>query len=85
MKKIIFSALLAVAHISSIVTAHAEEKPRVVNIGFQKANIFALLKYRARSTVNSKSRDCRALGGISGGTANAGRAQHRQHRSGRNG
>lgn len=42
MKKIIFSALLAAAHFSSIVTAHAEEKPRVVNIGFQKANIFCL-------------------------------------------
>ncbi|WP_432414011.1 sulfonate ABC transporter substrate-binding protein [Pantoea allii] len=46
MKKILFSALLAVAHIGTIVTAQAEEKLNVVNIGFQKANIFALLKYR---------------------------------------
>jgi len=27
-------------------SAQAEEKPKTVNIGFQKANIFALLKYR---------------------------------------
>ncbi len=46
MRKIVISALIALAQLGTFVTAQAEDKPQVVNIGFQKANIFALLKYR---------------------------------------
>ncbi|MFB4359734.1 sulfonate ABC transporter substrate-binding protein [Pantoea sp. BS_8] len=46
MRKIVISALIALAQLGTFVTAQAEDKPQIVNIGFQKANIFALLKYR---------------------------------------
>jgi len=46
MKKTLFSGLLAAALITTLPQAQAETAPKTVNIGFQKANIFALLKYR---------------------------------------
>ncbi|WP_067701959.1 sulfonate ABC transporter substrate-binding protein [Erwinia sp. ErVv1] len=46
MKKVWLSSLMAAALISITSHALAEETPAAVNIGFQKANIFALLKYR---------------------------------------
>jgi sulfonate transport system substrate-binding protein len=46
MKKILLSALIIAAQAGMACNAQAEEKPKTVNIGFQKANIFALLKYR---------------------------------------
>jgi len=46
MKKLLLSALIIAAQAGMACSAQAEEKPKTVNIGFQKANIFALLKYR---------------------------------------
>jgi sulfonate transport system substrate-binding protein len=47
MKKTLFSALLGAMTIGSTFAANAAENtPKTVNIGYQKANIFALLKYR---------------------------------------
>ena len=46
MKKLLLSALIIAAQAGMACNAQAEEKPKTVNIGFQKANIFALLKYR---------------------------------------
>jgi len=47
MKKTLFSALLGAMAIGSTFAANAAENtPKTVNIGYQKANIFALLKYR---------------------------------------
>ncbi len=46
MKKLILSALTAAIMLGSTASAFAETAPKVVNIGYQKANIFALLKYR---------------------------------------
>lgn len=46
MKKILLSGLIAAALSASAFNALAETAPKTVTIGFQKANIFALLKYR---------------------------------------
>ena len=46
MKKILLSGLIAAVLSATITQAMAENAPKTVNIGFQKANIFALLKYR---------------------------------------
>ena len=47
MKNTLFSALLGAMTIGSTFAANAAENtPKTVNIGYQKANIFALLKYR---------------------------------------
>lgn len=46
MKKVLLSGLIAAVLSGSITPAMAEDAPKTVNIGFQKANIFALLKYR---------------------------------------
>lgn len=47
MKKVLFSAMIIAAQAGFAFNAQAAaEKPDTVNIGFQKANIFALLKYR---------------------------------------
>lgn len=47
MKKVLFSAMIIAAQAGFAFNARAAaEKPDTVNIGFQKANIFALLKYR---------------------------------------
>ncbi|QBR51670.1 sulfonate ABC transporter substrate-binding protein [Erwinia sp. QL-Z3] len=46
MKKIVLSGLIAAALSASAFNAMAETAPKQVTIGFQKANIFALLKYR---------------------------------------
>lgn len=46
MKKFILGVLTAAVLLGSFQAAQAETAPKVVNIGYQKANIFALLKYR---------------------------------------
>ncbi|WP_147197795.1 sulfonate ABC transporter substrate-binding protein [Pantoea sp. CCBC3-3-1] len=46
MKKTLFSSLIATAILVTSQAAMAENAPKTVNIGYQKANIFALLKYR---------------------------------------
>lgn len=46
MKKLLLSGLSAAILLGSFNAAWAEEAPKTVNIGYQKANIFALLKYR---------------------------------------
>jgi sulfonate transport system substrate-binding protein len=46
MKKIVLSGLIAAALSASAFNVMAETAPKQVTIGFQKANIFALLKYR---------------------------------------
>lgn len=46
MKKLVLGALTAAVLLGSMQGAFAETLPKVVNIGYQKANIFALLKYR---------------------------------------
>lgn len=46
MKKILLSGLIAAALSAAAFNALAETAPKTVTIGFQKANIFALLKYR---------------------------------------
>ncbi|WP_336749528.1 sulfonate ABC transporter substrate-binding protein [Pantoea vagans] len=46
MKKVLLSALIITAQAGFAFNTQAAEKPETVNIGFQKANIFALLKYR---------------------------------------
>lgn len=46
MKKVLLSALIVAAQAGMIFTTQAEQSPQTVNFGFQKANIFALLKYR---------------------------------------
>ncbi|AYP25642.1 sulfonate ABC transporter substrate-binding protein [Pantoea agglomerans] len=47
MKRVLLSALIIAAQAGlAFNTQAAAEKPEIVNIGFQKANIFALLKYR---------------------------------------
>ncbi|WP_437612400.1 sulfonate ABC transporter substrate-binding protein [Erwinia sp. V71] len=46
MKKTLFSGLLTAVLLSTLPQAQAENAPKTVNIGFQKANIFSLLKYR---------------------------------------
>ncbi len=46
MKKLLLSALFVAAQAAFIFNTQAEEAPKTLNIGFQKANIFALLKYR---------------------------------------
>src|SRR5471032_2781769 len=45
MKKLLLSGLSAAILLGSFNAAWAEEAPKTVNIGYQKANIFALLKY----------------------------------------
>lgn len=45
MKKLLLSVLL-LAQAAFIFNTQAQETPKTLNIGFQKANIFALLKYR---------------------------------------
>lgn len=52
MKKIVLSGLIAAALSASAFNVMAETAPKQVTIGFQKANIFALLKYR--STLDSE-------------------------------
>lgn len=46
MKKLLLSGLSAAILLGSFNAAWAENAPKTVNIGYQKANIFALLKYR---------------------------------------
>lgn len=46
MKKLLLSAVTTAVLMGSLPAAFAETAPKVVNIGYQKANIFALLKYR---------------------------------------
>ena len=46
MTKTLFSHLAAAAILVATQSAMAEDVPKTVNIGYQKANIFALLKYR---------------------------------------
>jgi len=46
MKKLLLSGLSAAILLGSFNVAWAEDAPKTVNIGYQKANIFALLKYR---------------------------------------
>ncbi len=46
MKKTLFSSLIATAILVTSQATMAENSPKTVNIGYQKANIFALLKYR---------------------------------------
>lgn len=46
MKKVLLSALIIAAQAGFAFNIQAADKPDTVNIGFQKANIFALLKYR---------------------------------------
>ncbi len=46
MKKVLLSALIIAAQAGLAFSTQAAEKPETINIGFQKANIFALLKYR---------------------------------------
>jgi len=46
MKKLLLSGLSAAILLASFNAAWAEDAPKTVNIGYQKANIFALLKYR---------------------------------------
>lgn len=46
MKKALLSGVIAAVLLGSFSAAQAEETPETVNIGYQKANIFALLKYR---------------------------------------
>ncbi|AMG56648.1 sulfonate ABC transporter substrate-binding protein [Pantoea vagans] len=46
MKKVLLRALIIAAQAAFAFNTQAAEKPETVNIGFQKANIFALLKYR---------------------------------------
>ena len=47
MKRVLLSALISAAQAGLAFSTQASaEKPDTVNIGFQKANIFALLKYR---------------------------------------
>ncbi|STQ45966.1 Putative aliphatic sulfonates-binding protein precursor [Ewingella americana] len=46
MKKLLLSGLSAAILLGSFNAAWAEDAPKTVNIGYQKANIFALLKYR---------------------------------------
>lgn len=46
MKKILLGAMIVAAQFGIQHAALAEQAPETVNIGFQKANIFALLKYR---------------------------------------
>ena len=46
MKKVLLSALIIAAQAGLAFSIQAAEKPETINIGFQKANIFALLKYR---------------------------------------
>jgi len=45
-KKTLFSSLIATAILVTSQATMAENSPKTVNIGYQKANIFALLKYR---------------------------------------
>ncbi|MFS2225923.1 sulfonate ABC transporter substrate-binding protein [Pantoea sp. B65] len=46
MKKLLLSGMVAAVIFGSLPYAQAESVPKTVNIGYQKANIFALLKYR---------------------------------------
>lgn len=46
MKKTLFSSLVATTILVTTQSVMAENAPKTVNIGYQKANIFALLKYR---------------------------------------
>ena len=46
MKKLLLSGLSAAILLGSFNAVWAEDAPKTVNIGYQKANIFALLKYR---------------------------------------
>lgn len=46
MKKLLRSGMVAAVIFGSLPYAQAESAPKTVNIGYQKANIFALLKYR---------------------------------------
>ena len=63
--------LLVLAALSTSALAKA---PETVNIGYQKANIFALLKYRGTL---EKTGHCRTLGRIPRRAANAGGAERR--------
>lgn len=67
--------LLVLAALSTSVLAKA---PETVNIGYQKANIFALLKYRGTLDESlKKTGNCRTLGRIPRRAANAGGAERR--------
>lgn len=66
--------LLVLAALSTSALAKA---PETVNIGYQKANIFALLKYRGTLDESLKTGHCRTLGRIPRRAANAGGAERR--------
>lgn len=46
MNKVLLSGLIAGIVMGSTFSVTAETAPKAINIGYQKANIFALLKYR---------------------------------------
>jgi len=46
MKKLVLNTIAAAVLLATVQAAQAETTPKEVNIGYQKANIFALLKYR---------------------------------------
>lgn len=54
MRKPLFSSLVAATILVTAPAAMAENVPKTVNIGYQKANIFALLKYRGTLDENFK-------------------------------
>lgn len=63
MKRVLLSALIIAAQAGlAFNTQAAAEKPETVNIGFQKANIFALLNIAARWIRNLRSRGLRFTG-----------------------
>ncbi len=66
--------LLVLAALSTSALAKA---PETVNIGYQKANIFALLKYRGTLDESLKNRALPYAGSNSRRAANAGGAERR--------
>ncbi len=76
-KRLHLAALPLLLGLSASALAQA---PETVNIGYQKANIFALLKYRGTlDETFKKTGHRRTLGGIPGWPADAGRAECRQY------
>lgn len=60
MNKTLLSGLISGVLIATSLSAAAAEKlPETVNIGYQKANIFALLKYRGTLDEQFKNRGSR--------------------------
>jgi hypothetical protein len=60
-------------------TSALAQAPETVNIGYQKANIFALLKYRGTLDESFKNRASPCAGWNSRRPADAGRAERRQY------